>query len=305
MEDRLRKFASLVELGSFTKAAETLHISQPALSASIKKLERELKEQLLVRGSQPLKLTPAGEHAYATAKEINVSTSNLSAKLEQLRQRKPSVAIGMIDSIIAQALFSHGTAFGELEQNTHLSLIVDNSRNLSSAVLRGELDIAFVVEPAIRSVEESLRYTRVGAEPLMAVCSPTHYQTAQTAIALGKLSPFISYDQASNTSRLIAQACNRAGLRLRPTFYSTSPPVMLQLVTANRGTAVLPYLLVQDAIASGELRPLRLTASYVIERPIVCITQRGRELSPLLASAISEVRQTLSQLHAAALQIDK
>lgn len=304
MEERLRKFATLVELGSFTKAAESLHVSQPALSTSIKKLERELKESLLMRGSRPLALTPAGEYAYATAKEISVSTSNLTNRLEHLRQQKPNIGIGMIDSV-AQAVFGYGAAFAELEQRAHISLIVDNSRNLPLAVRRGELDIAFVVAPSTRGVDESLIYSPIGREPLVTVCSETELPAIQATLAKGSLSPFISYDRSSNTYRLIAQAYARSQIRLHPTFYSTSPSVIRQLVVVGRGAAVLPYLLVADMIRHGELRRLTVPGLSVIDRPIAWITQPGRELPPLLTAAVSDVCGTLERLHKAASQIDK
>lgn len=304
MEERLRKFASLVEFGSFTKAAEILHVSQPALSASIKKLERELKESLLVRGTQPLRLTPAGEYAYAAAKEIAVSTSNLTNKVEQLRQQKPSMSIGMIDSI-AETVFSYGTAFAELEKSANVSLIVDNSRNLYEAVRRGELDMAFIVESSMQGVEETLNREPVGAEPLVTVCRPTELQAMQHAMSKGSLSPFISYDRSSNTYRLIAQAYAKANVRLRPTFYSTSPSVIVRLAAAGRGAAVLPYLLVVDLLTSKTLVSLPIAERVIIDRPIVCITQRGRELPKFLLRATEEVGQTLHALRVEAGQIDK
>ncbi len=304
MEERLRKFAALVEVGSFTKAAEALHVSQPALSASIKKLERELKEPLLIRGTQPLALTPAGELAYTTSKEIRISTSNLTNKLEQLRQQKPSLSIGMIDSI-AQAVFNYSSAFSDLDQSAHVSLIVDNSRNLPTAVRRGELDIAFVVEPGIRGSEEMLQYSAIGAEPLVTVCIPEELSALQRAVAKGTLSPFISYDKLSNTYRLVNQAYARTNVKLHPTFYSTSPSVTLQLTLAGRGASSLPYMLVASALKDGSLIRLPVGETALIDRPIVCITQRGRELPELLLSATKEVRHTLHSLHEEATQIDK
>jgi DNA-binding transcriptional LysR family regulator len=210
----------------------------------------------------------------------------------------------MIDSI-AQAVFSYGTAFTTLEQNAHVSLIVDNSRNLPAAVRRGELDIAFVVEPSMHGADELLQYTPIGSEPLLSVCREREVPAIQAAIARGTLSPFISYDRSSNTFRLIAQAYARTQVRLRPTFYSTSPSVMLQLVSAGRGAAVLPYLLVQDMLEHGELRSLPVDGTRVIDRPIVYITQRGRDLPSLLLTAANEVGHTLHHLHEQAVQIDK
>src|SRR5688572_29853136 len=105
MEERLRKFAHLVDVGSFTKAAAELHISQPALSTAIAKLERELRAKLLVRGVRPLALTPAGKLAYQTAKDLSVQADNLKLRLAELAHEQVTLKIGMIDSM-ASTLFA-------------------------------------------------------------------------------------------------------------------------------------------------------------------------------------------------------
>src|ERR1700722_3943395 len=99
MEDRLTKFAKLVDIGSFTAAAGSLHLSQPALSTAIAKLEKELHTTLLVRGSRSLKLTEAGRIAYDAAKELTVHTENLQTRLSLLNNEELSLSIGMIDSV--------------------------------------------------------------------------------------------------------------------------------------------------------------------------------------------------------------
>src|SRR6266566_1918097 len=98
MEDRLQKFACLVDAGSFTNAAEELHLSQPALSSAISKLERELRTTLLVRGNRMLRLTEAGKVTYDSAKELGIVSDNLITRLTELSQGQLEVTIGMIDS---------------------------------------------------------------------------------------------------------------------------------------------------------------------------------------------------------------
>jgi DNA-binding transcriptional LysR family regulator len=304
MEDRLQKFARLVEYGTFTKAASELHISQPALSTAIKKLERELKQTLLVRGAHQVKLTPAGECAYATAKELRVSTSNLTLMLHQLAQQKPYVAIGMVDSI-ATALFTNTNAFTELEPLAHVSLVVNNSRYLTEVTQRNELDMAFVVEPSDITATRQLQTTLVGTEPLVIVCHRDHYAVVQDGIRRGELSPFVSYDRPSNTYRLIASTLAQAGIQVRPTFYSTSTQLMLQLVAANRGAAVLPYLEAKQLLEQRLIVPVQIGGSCVIPRRIHLIRQSGKELPTFLTIATRQVTATLQHLQVEASQIDK
>jgi DNA-binding transcriptional LysR family regulator len=96
MDDRLRKFVTLVDAGGFTKAATGLHLSQPALSVAIAKLERELRAPLLVHGVRPLTLTPAGRLAYTAGKDLQVRTNNLRLQLAEQAGQQLEVSLGMI-----------------------------------------------------------------------------------------------------------------------------------------------------------------------------------------------------------------
>ena len=191
MEDRLKKFARLVDAGSFTKAADAMHISQPALSSAINKLERELKVRLLVRGARPLLLTQAGDLVYKTAKELEVQTESLKQRLAELSHQPLSLRIGMIDSV-ADVLFGF---YGGLDLAAEAEVLVDvnNSRYLLEAVERGDLDIAFVADQR-RRLPLVLDSKFVAIEPLVVVSHKFH------TIPTGEvLSDFIAYDQSSNT----------------------------------------------------------------------------------------------------------
>jgi DNA-binding transcriptional LysR family regulator len=301
MEDRLRKFACLVDAGSFTKAARELHLSQPALSAAIGKLERELRVPLLVHGVRPLSITPAGQLAYATAKELHVSTDNLTLRLAELKKRKITLAVGMIDSV-ASTLFASEDALKTLQARAHLSVIVNNSRYLLQALEHGQLDMAFVVTPKKRPAA-GLEIVPVASEPLVLVCHPKHAARMQAAMALGEVPDFISYDQSSTTFQHIANTLQGQKLQLCPVFYSTSPEVMLRLVLLGRGAAVLPYLLVRDAVAKGTICVLRSNSPLVIGREVSIAHRRGKQLAAPLQAVSQRLRQDLEALTKDALLI--
>src|SRR5580704_8481142 len=138
MDDRLQKFARLVELGSFTRAAAELHISQPALTLAIHKLERELRASLLIRARRKLELTDAGRLVYVAAIEHRTTNENLLTNLVELTRERPKVVIGMIDSIAA-AFSGAVQPLDNLEAQADVSIVVNNSRYLREAVKGGEL----------------------------------------------------------------------------------------------------------------------------------------------------------------------
>jgi DNA-binding transcriptional LysR family regulator len=292
MYDRLTKFAALVDAGSFTKAAAELHLSQPALSTAIAKLERELKARLLVRASRQLTLTTAGKLAYQAAKDLSIKTDNLKLHLAELAHEQVNLKIGMIDSI-ADTLFS-GDVGLELLESGKLSVAVNNSRILLEAVERGDLDIAFVAEqhghlPAV------LEARNVAIEPLVVVT-----RTDQPAPP-GKLLPrFIAYDQPSNTFRLVAEALKNYGVTPQIAFYSTSPEVILRLTLLGKGTAALPYLMVRRHLANGELKRLGGKTPWLVERNIIAIKRRDRELPLPLRQLTHQTASLLNGLMAGA-----
>ncbi|HEV7454663.1 MAG TPA: LysR family transcriptional regulator [Candidatus Saccharimonadales bacterium] len=291
MEDRLHKFAAVVDAGSFTASAAELHLSQPALSAAISKLERELHAELLVHGVRPLTLTPAGDVAYAAAKEIGARTNRLYVRLAELADAELHVAIGMIDSVAA-LLFAEGAEAALAGSKLKASIVVDNSRNLLAAVERGELDMALVVErPALTGKILTARY--VGSEPLLVVCHATQLPRVQAAITNGALPGFISYDQSSTTAQLVSAALAARHVTPVTQLFSTSPEVMLRTVLAGRGAAALPYQMVEPFLAAGGLVALGGQKPWVINRRIARVDRRDRELHPALARLTRQTRSLL------------
>lgn len=292
MEDRLHKFAVLVESGTFTAAAKELHISQPALSVAIRKLETELHTVLFVHGVRTFTLTEAGQMVYREAKEVADHIDRLGVRLRELASTELNVRLGMIDGIAAM-LFSESKFIGSFEEQATLSVIVDNTRALLPAVERGDLDLALVTEPVYAS-SSHLLVRHLAYEPLVLVAS------AKTNVLFPTrtIDHFISYDQASMTYRIILDGLRKHGLSPNVTFSSTSPEVMLRLVLLGRGMAVLPYLLVRDYVQNGEL--IMPPAPIVISRGIATAQRRGATLSPALKRISSYVRRELDVLDAEA-----
>lgn len=293
MEERLLKFSRIADAGSFTKAAKLLHISQPALTVAIKKLERELGAELIVRGSRGFTLTEAGQLAYSSAKALYSGTQNLRLQMAEHTASQPSLRLGMIDSL-ADLLFVHGPYLHDLEQATQLSLSVDNSARLIELVIHDELDVALVARPA--RWPGALTAHDIGEEPLIFVTQTSRLDTTLKEIADKHLRHFLCYNQASRTFELIAEHFARFGVSVQPSFYSTSPEIMLQLVLAGRGAGVLPHLLVKPYVEQGQLTPVKIGGSSAINRRIMAIHRTGRKLPGQASGLLAQAERELQKL---------
>lgn len=294
MEERLVKFARIVDAGSFTKAAGELHISQPALTIAVKKLERELQAELLLRGSHPLRVSAAGAIAYQTARTLMVQTQNLEVRIRQTTHQKIVLRLGLIDSVAAM-LFVQDGYLQELEQAAHVSLSIDNSSRLLTLTERGELDVALIAEPT--HLPRTLQAAAIGPEPLMLVTHPQQALSVRQQLAQKNISHFLSYNQASRTFQVIGEYFAEQGITVQPTFYSTSPEIMLQLVLNQRGSAVLPYTLVQPHLDQAKLATLELAGKpLIINRTIISIQRPGRILPTVAAVLLQKTQHKLQKL---------
>ena len=177
MEERLHKFVRLVDAGSFTKAAQKMHVSQPALTVAIAKLERELGTQLIVRESRPLELTEAGKIAYDAGVAQAIALDNLKTKLTDLAGRRPAVRIGMIDSVAAM-LSAYPKPLAELEKAAELSVIVNDSHFLRDAINERALDLAIVI-----SNGRSRGELHIAEELMVLVVSPAELAAKEAELA--------------------------------------------------------------------------------------------------------------------------
>lgn len=281
MDDRLQKFARLVEAGSYTRAARQLHISQPALTQAINKLEQELGTILLVRSARRLELTEAGKATYEAAMEHQNVAEHLQTRIQSIAKKRPSAIIGMTDSVAA--VLCSTPAFDELERAADVTIVVNNSRYLREEVERRKIDLAFVIDDGNKHPQ--IVSQAFALESLLLVARAADAEATRNDLRRAKLQSFISYDKPSNTYRHVQSFLAEQGITTQIRLYSTSPDVMLDMVLRGKGTAILPGQLVGKHLASGAL----VTLLKPMQRPVAYAHPRGKVLPPHLTQFIDSV----------------
>lgn len=283
MDDKLYKFIRLIEAGTYTKAAEELHISQPALTVAIQKLESELRSDLVIRNGKQLELTDAGRAVYEAAQNHQAISQDLQESLERLARKRPSIVLGMIDSLADR--FCTSAAFEELEQAADVTLIVNNSRFLREGVHRRSIAAALVIDDELQY--QGVHSEVFGDEALRLVCHPDSLEQVQSGLEAGIIRDFISYDRPSTTHRHIQHFFQEQGIRVKTRLYSTSPAVMLSMALAKKGCAVLPAHICESYFKNkrlvGVLEP--------INRPIQIISSGQTELPKPLRQFLDTSKQ--------------
>lgn len=281
MDHKIEKFMAVVEAESFTDAAERLHISQPALSISIKNLEKELGVQLIIRGGNYFQVTEAGKLLYDYGVRFRLQDDNLRRELGEEIKSQRVLRLGMIDSV-ADLLFSSN----RIDFDGQTEVRIDNTSRLIREVELDRVDMAFVTEP-LGAIDDKFKAYSVGNEEFALVCGAKQAKEVRKSINKEALIPdFLTYDQSSTTFRRISAHLSGGAVAFQPKFFSTSPDLLRQMALQAKGTALLPLHKVEGDVRSGKLKIVR---GVDFSRSIITVTLEGKYMSGEMKSLLESV----------------
>ncbi|MCW2573710.1 MAG: LysR family transcriptional regulator, partial [Frankiales bacterium] len=214
----MKQLVALAEALNFRRAAERLHMAQPALSVSIRRLEDELGSQLLVRDPRGARLTPAGEAVLAHARQVVFHTDQLKrAAASASGGTSGRLRIAFVGSA-AYSLFPRVLpAFREKYPQVELDLREGTTTQMLRQVERGEIDLALVRYPVIEATTAVLR--PVESDVLVAALLSGSPLARKRALHLRDLADedFVAYSAtaAMNLRVQIVAACQAAGFTPR------------------------------------------------------------------------------------------
>ncbi len=153
---QLRYFLAIVEKQGFTKAAEHLFVSQPSLSAGIKKLEQELGVILFERGGRRAVLTPAGNLFLEKARNIINEYQSALKTLQDLQQH-PTLRLGVVCTLRIGVISSLISAFRVIHPHITIELKDSHVNNLNNLLEQGEVDLILTVLDSYENPEASVK----------------------------------------------------------------------------------------------------------------------------------------------------
>jgi DNA-binding transcriptional LysR family regulator len=158
MIDQLKKFKAVIDEQSFTKAANKLNISQPAISIAIDELEKQFGGELLIRSKSGITTTELGDLIYDYANEFTILNKNLMNEvLGFMKNSNSEIKFGAIDNFGMKIVEKIIPKFQVQDKSTKVNIDIDNSTRLIEKIEKQELDFAFVTKPVDR-IPKSIRY---------------------------------------------------------------------------------------------------------------------------------------------------
>lgn len=293
----IQAFVAIAERGSFRAAAESLFISQPALSRRIEKLEAEVGSRLIERTTRRVSLTESGRqfltHAQAVLAEMEQAVLGIS---ERAQSRTELVTVGCVPSVANNVLPRVVLAFAKQYPDVRIKVIDESAGDVLESVVSGRADFGVNF---IGTQEADIDFRAIFTERYMLVVPQGHRFSKRASMSWSDLAGerLISVSQSSGNRTLVDNALAR--VKHRPIIHYETNHVVgaLNLVSAGVGMAVLPELALSKT-NYPHLVSVALT-NPVINRTLGLIKRKGarlhvaaEHLAQMLEEAIRTKRPT-------------
>jgi len=274
----LRVFAAVAEQGGFSRAAATLHLSQPAVSKAVRELERQVGITLIDRSARTPRLTEGGEALYARARELFGVERVAEDELRGIRGlERGTLRVGASTTIATYLLPAILGRFHAAHPQVALRVASANTRSIARRLLEGRLDIALVEGP-VRHARLEPRAWR--DDELVVIAPPMHPLARKRRVRAAALAaePFIVRERGSGTRTVVERALAARGLAPRQAMQLGSTEVIKQAVAAGLGLAIVSRAAAADQLALGRIALVRVV-DLTIERTFLQLRLRGRGTS--------------------------
>ena len=277
----LQAFLESVQRGSISRAADALALSQPAVTARIRQLERELGEPLLVRHVSGVTLTEAGRRFLP---KVNHALTALQQGIEDMRQIRDATGgilrVGVSRQLAPSVLPAVMSRFVGAHPNVEVQVRTGMSSPLAALVSAGEVELALVVRP-LRMPD--LRATRLYDDSLHFVISPRHPLARRSSVTMSDLrkAGLVLRESATFVHSLTLELFHRYEVVPRILAQVEDSETVLRIVAAGQGVACLPGTRIRRHLESGELVEPIVPGVTLPSRWIWVVTLRGSRPSGL------------------------
>jgi DNA-binding transcriptional LysR family regulator len=280
----LETFILIVEKESLTKAARSLHLTQPAVSKQLSSLERYYGVPLLYRTSREMELTEAGKLVFEYSKkilsEVRKSLADVQALDEDLRGELCLGASTIPGEYLLPVALGH---FQELHPQVAVRLEIADSTEVGELILDGEVEAGIV---GVDLQNPNLRQEMIFQDELLIIAPKGHRLACRKNITLEDYlsEPLIVREKGSGTRLVVEEKLKEMGItsdQLRIRLELGSTEAVINAVAAGLGISLVSHFAAMNRVQTGELAALRIE-DLSLKRGIYFTTRQGQVISQLI-----------------------
>lgn len=282
----IRYFLAVCQTLNFTRAAEQCHVTQPALTRAIQKMEGEMGGQLFARERGNTHLTPLGRLVQPHLEEVMARAMEAKDNASRfLRLESAHLRLGAMSTIGPMRFVGFLNRFRRDFPGIELSLSEATPRRLTEQLLAGEVDVAVMAQPD--PYDERLRPDPLYRERFVVACAMGHPFAQRNSISLRDMHRQIYLQRQNCEFRdVLRELCEASGAEIIRSYRSEKEDWIQTMVAAGMGVCFIPeYSAVHPALA---LRPV---ADAEVWREVNLVTVAGRRWSTPLATFVQAIRR--------------
>ncbi len=286
----IRVFLAVASEKSFSRAAEKLLRTQPAVSMTIRRLESELGEKLIDRSGRELILTDAGQVVVEYARRFENLQRELENALAELHDNAAGrLVIGANESTTLY-LLRHLQRYRRLFPRVHIQVRRSLSSRIPENLLNGDLELGVI---SYAPVDKRLESREIYNDRLALVVSPQHHLAGSGAVGLADLGMevFIAHNVRSPYREIVLQEFQRHKVQLNMDVEMPTVESIRKLVQRNEGVAFLPRMCVEQELEQGTLKEVKVS-DLEVERKIYLVYPADRSLSHAARAFLDLVRKS-------------
>jgi len=283
--NQIETFLHVAELGSFSRAAEQLGVTQPTLSARIQVLERDLGQRLFERLGRGVRLTEAGRafQPYAERSLLMIKEGREALDASQ-NPTRGKLRIGSARVIGAYVLPDILATFRDEYPGVELSILTGRSHEVLQMVLTEEAQLGLgrtLNHPELDSIylyDEQIVFVTHPEHPLARRGEATISEVAQE--------PLILYDRDSTYYVLITKVCREAGIVPKVTMNLDSVEATKKMLERGLGVSFLPASSIESDVRRGTLAAVPLTEGHQVTLPTSVMVRKSNRGNPLIETVL-------------------
>ena len=282
---QLETFLQVAELGSLSRAAETLELTQPTLSARIQALERDVGQRLFDRMGRGVRLTEAGRAFVPFAeRSLILLQEGREAIIASQSPTRGKLRIGSARVIGAYVLPDYLEHFHVEYPGVEVSILTGRSHEVLQMILDEEVQVGLgrtLVHPEIES-------TYLYDEEIVFTVHPSHRFASRKEVSISEIAqePLILYDKDSTYYVLITRVCREAGIVPRVTMNLDSVEATKKMVERGLGVSFLPVSAMRTELSIGTLVYVPIAGGHKVTLPTSVMVRRSTSPHPLVSAFV-------------------